>query len=173
MNPHYPSNLGATIYSTLGIDPQTMIADRLKRRKKAGGDGPLRGTDGKFRKTSSLKLTGTSRVTVLTPQEHANKVVLAQREVEAKDLVPGQAIAVITLSAARTDRCCCRQMLTRYPRSEHLPQPGVATTTSPFRHRHFGDRSIARKGAGVRSETWPFNRLPPARPEGPSLSRAG
>ena len=30
-NPYYPSNLGATIYTTLGIDPQTMIADRLKR----------------------------------------------------------------------------------------------------------------------------------------------
>lgn len=31
MNPYYPSNLGATIYSTLGIDPQSMIADRLDR----------------------------------------------------------------------------------------------------------------------------------------------
>ena len=31
VNPYYPSNLGATIYSTLGIDPQTMITDRLNR----------------------------------------------------------------------------------------------------------------------------------------------
>lgn len=31
MNPYYPSNLGATIYSTLGIDPQSMIEDRLNR----------------------------------------------------------------------------------------------------------------------------------------------
>ncbi len=54
-----------------------------------------RGADGKFPKTLSLKLTGTSKVTVLTPQKRADKVVLTQREVEAKDLVPGQAIAVI------------------------------------------------------------------------------
>jgi len=30
-NPYYPSNLGATIYSSLGIDPQVMISDKLNR----------------------------------------------------------------------------------------------------------------------------------------------
>ncbi|MSQ92991.1 MAG: DUF1501 domain-containing protein [Gemmataceae bacterium] len=30
-NPYYPSNLGATIYRTLGVDPRTTIADRLNR----------------------------------------------------------------------------------------------------------------------------------------------
>ncbi len=30
-NPYYPSNLGATIYRVLGVDPQTAIADRLNR----------------------------------------------------------------------------------------------------------------------------------------------
>jgi hypothetical protein len=30
-NPYYPSNLGATIYRALGVDPRTAIADRLDR----------------------------------------------------------------------------------------------------------------------------------------------
>ena len=30
-NPYYPSNLGATIYKTLGIDPDTLVTDRLNR----------------------------------------------------------------------------------------------------------------------------------------------
>jgi hypothetical protein len=31
VSPYYPSNLGATIYQTLGVDPRTAIADRLNR----------------------------------------------------------------------------------------------------------------------------------------------
>ena len=31
VSPYYPSNLGATIYRTLGVDPRTAIADRLNR----------------------------------------------------------------------------------------------------------------------------------------------
>ena len=54
-----------------------------------------RGPDGKFQKALTLTLTGTSKVTVLTPQKRGDKVVMTQRETEAKDLVPGQSIAVI------------------------------------------------------------------------------
>jgi hypothetical protein len=54
-----------------------------------------RGTDGKFQKAMTLKVTGTSKVAVLTPQKRGDKVVLTQREIEAKDLVAGQAVAVI------------------------------------------------------------------------------
>ena len=54
-----------------------------------------RGADGKFQKTLSLKVTGTSKVTILTPQKRGDKVVLTQREAEAKDLVAGQTVAVI------------------------------------------------------------------------------
>ena len=38
-------------------------------------------------------------MTVLTPQKRADKVVLTQREVEAKDLVAGQVVAVIYAEA--------------------------------------------------------------------------
>ena len=54
-----------------------------------------RGSDGKFKKAITLKVTGTSKVSILTPQKRADKVVLTQRDAEAKDLVPGQSIAVI------------------------------------------------------------------------------
>jgi hypothetical protein len=54
-----------------------------------------RGADGKFQKTLVLKVTGTSKVAVLAPQKRGDKVVLTQREIEAKDLVVGQQVAVV------------------------------------------------------------------------------
>jgi hypothetical protein len=54
-----------------------------------------RGPDGKFQKALTLKVTGTSKVTVLTPRKTGDKVVLTQREVDAKDLVNGQAVAIV------------------------------------------------------------------------------
>jgi hypothetical protein len=60
-----------------------------------------RGADGKFQKTISLKVTGTSKVTILTPQKRGDKVVLTQRDTETKDLMAGQAIAVIYAEAGK------------------------------------------------------------------------
>jgi hypothetical protein len=60
-----------------------------------------RGADGKFQKAVTLKVTGTSKVSVLTPQKRADKVVLTQRDVEAKDLVAGQVVAVIYAEAGK------------------------------------------------------------------------
>src|SRR5437763_1635636 len=60
-----------------------------------------RGADGKFQKALTFKVTGTSKVTVLVPQKRADKVVLTQREAEAKDLMPGQAVAVIYAEAGK------------------------------------------------------------------------
>jgi hypothetical protein len=54
-----------------------------------------RGADGKFQKTIALKVTGTSKVTILTPQKRGDKVILTQRDAEAKDLVAGQVVAVV------------------------------------------------------------------------------
>jgi hypothetical protein len=55
----------------------------------------VRGADGKFAKPLLLKLTGTSRITTLTPQSRAGKTVLTQKDTEAKSLEPKQVIAVI------------------------------------------------------------------------------
>jgi hypothetical protein len=60
-----------------------------------------RGADGKFQKTLVLKVTGTSKVAVLAPQKRGDKLVLTQREAEAKDLVTGQAVAIVYAEAGK------------------------------------------------------------------------
>ena len=54
-----------------------------------------RGPGGKFQKTLVLKLTGTTRVTTVTFQKRAGKMVPVQKDLDAKDLLPNQQIAVI------------------------------------------------------------------------------
>jgi hypothetical protein len=54
-----------------------------------------RGADGKFQKAITLHVTGTSKVTVLTPRRRGTGTVIAQRDAGAADLVAGQAVAVI------------------------------------------------------------------------------
>ena len=54
-----------------------------------------RGPGGKFQKSLVLKLTGTSRVSTVTFQKRAGKMVPVQKDVDAKDLLPNQQIAVI------------------------------------------------------------------------------
>jgi hypothetical protein len=60
-----------------------------------------RGADGKFQKSITLRLTGTSKLTVLSPQKRGEKLVLTQREMEAKELVGGQSITVIYAEAGK------------------------------------------------------------------------
>jgi hypothetical protein len=54
-----------------------------------------RGPEGKFGKALSLKVTGTSKVTVLTTQKRGAKLVFVQRDMDAKDLEANQHVAVI------------------------------------------------------------------------------
>jgi hypothetical protein len=60
-----------------------------------------RGAEGRFQKTLTLKVTGTSKVSILVPQKRGDKVVLTQREAEAKDLTSGQVVAVIYADAGK------------------------------------------------------------------------
>src|SRR5262245_2806072 len=59
-----------------------------------------RGPDGKFGKSLVLKVTGTTHVTTLATRAQGGKVVVTQKETEAKDLQPKQAEAVIYAEAA-------------------------------------------------------------------------
>ena len=54
-----------------------------------------RDAGGRFQKAVALKITGTSKVTMLSPQKRGDKTVLTQREAGAADLATGQAVAVI------------------------------------------------------------------------------
>jgi microcompartment protein CcmK/EutM len=60
-----------------------------------------RAADGKFQKAITLKVTGTSKVTILAPQKRGDKMVLTQREAAAADLVAGQAVAIIYAEAGK------------------------------------------------------------------------
>src|SRR5947209_17511153 len=54
-----------------------------------------RGADGKFEKSVTLRLTGTSKLSTLTTRGQKDKAVFVQRDTEPKDLQPKQVIAVI------------------------------------------------------------------------------
>src|SRR4051812_47296328 len=54
-----------------------------------------RDASGKFVKGIVLKITGTSKVSTLNVRETGGKTVLVQRDTEARDLKPGQSIAII------------------------------------------------------------------------------
>ncbi len=54
-----------------------------------------RGPDGKFQKTLTLKVTGTSNVTIVTQQKRMGNLVLVQKKAEPRDLQTGQHVAVI------------------------------------------------------------------------------
>jgi hypothetical protein len=54
-----------------------------------------RGADGKFEKSVTLRLTGSSKVSTLTTRTQKDKMVLVQKDTSPQDLQPKQAIAVI------------------------------------------------------------------------------
>jgi len=51
--------------------------------------------DGKFGKNIVLKITGTTKVTTLTPRMQKGGVVMAQKDTDVKDLQPKQSIAIV------------------------------------------------------------------------------
>jgi len=54
-----------------------------------------RDSSGKFGKGVTLKITGTSKITTLTTRTMDKKLVMVQKDADAKELTPGQHIAVI------------------------------------------------------------------------------
>lgn len=54
-----------------------------------------RGKGGKFGKEVTLKITGTSKITIVTQEKRGKNLVPVQRDAQAKDLEARQAIAVI------------------------------------------------------------------------------
>jgi hypothetical protein len=54
-----------------------------------------RRADGKFDKSIALKITGTSKITIVGTRMQGKNVVVTQREAEPKDLAKNQQVAVI------------------------------------------------------------------------------
>jgi hypothetical protein len=59
-----------------------------------------RGADGKFEKSVTLRLTGTTKVAALTTRMQKDKMVIVQKDAAAQDLQPKQTIAVIYATGA-------------------------------------------------------------------------
>lgn len=83
------------------IPPLLTASGAVEKADKESLTVKPRGADGKFQKTLVLKVTGTSKVAILSPQKRGDKVVLTQRDAEAKDLVAGQAVAVVYSEAGK------------------------------------------------------------------------
>jgi hypothetical protein len=80
----------------LAADPTLMTAQgTVDKVEKDSLTVRPRGPDGKFGKSLVLQLTGTTKITTLIPQSRAGKTVMTQKDTDAKDLQPKQAIAVI------------------------------------------------------------------------------
>jgi hypothetical protein len=60
-----------------------------------------RAEGGKFGKNLTLKVTGTSKVTVWTQRKQGGKMISVQNEIQAKELQPNQHVAVIYTSGAK------------------------------------------------------------------------
>jgi len=91
------------LHPCFGADTDLVLATAQGTIEKADKDSVTirpRGPDGKFGKNLVLKLTGTSKITTLSPQTRAGKVVMTQRETDAKDLQPKQLVAVIYAQAS-------------------------------------------------------------------------
>jgi hypothetical protein len=71
------------------------VQGTVDKVEKEGLTVRTRGADGKFGKNLNLKLTGTSKITTLSYQKRAGKMVAVQNDINAKDLEAKQAIAVI------------------------------------------------------------------------------
>jgi len=54
-----------------------------------------RGADGKFEKSVTLRLTGSSKISTLTTRAQKDKMVFVQKDTSPQDLQPKQVIAVI------------------------------------------------------------------------------
>jgi hypothetical protein len=81
----------------LAADPPTLMTAQgtVEKVEKDSLTIRPRGPDGKFGKNLVLQVTGTSKVTTLLPQSRAGKLVMTQKDTDAKDLQPKQTIAVI------------------------------------------------------------------------------
>lgn len=86
--------LTVTAYAADPI-PLTVAHGKVEKADKESLTFQPRDEAGKFGKAVTLKITGTSKVTLLAPQVRDKKVVLTQKDVEAKDLTAGEMIAVI------------------------------------------------------------------------------
>jgi hypothetical protein len=75
--------------------PVTTARGKVLKADKESLTLQPRDDGGKFGKAITLRVTGTTRITTLAPQTRDKKLVMTQKETDAKDLTAGQMISVI------------------------------------------------------------------------------
>ena len=85
--------LGAVALAQMA--PVTTARGKVLKADKESLTLQPREESGKFGKAITLRVTGTTRITTLAPQMRDKKLVMTQKETDAKDLTAGQMIAVI------------------------------------------------------------------------------
>lgn len=84
--------------TALAADPVAALMTATGTVDKVG-KGSLtirpRGPEGRFTRSLTLKLTGTSKLAAVTVEKRAGRAVPVQRDIDAQDLQPNQSIAII------------------------------------------------------------------------------
>jgi hypothetical protein len=90
---------------TLAADhpPLSVAEGKVEKVEKDALAFQPRGASGRFGKSITLRITGTSNLSSVSYQERAGKQVLVQREIKASDLKANQLIAVIYSAASKGD----------------------------------------------------------------------
>ena len=86
------------VWAGFGADPQPDLATARGVIDKVEKDSITirpRGADGKFEKSVTLRLTGSSKISTLTTRAQKDKMALVQKDTSPQDLQPKQAVAVI------------------------------------------------------------------------------
>jgi hypothetical protein len=83
--------------------PLSVAEGKVTKVEKDSISFQPRAEKGKFGKSITLKITGTSNLSSASYQERAGKAVLVQREIKASDLKDNQLIAVIYSSTPKGD----------------------------------------------------------------------
>jgi hypothetical protein len=75
--------------------PLLSAVGKVDKVEKESVSVQWRGPDGRFQKAVALRLTGTSKLSLLTLRQQGGKSVVVQRDMEFRDLEPGQPIGVL------------------------------------------------------------------------------
>jgi len=86
--------LGGAAVAQEAVDLAT-VSGTVKKVEKDSLGIQTRGPDGKFGKELNVKVTGTTKITILSQEKRGGKVVPVQRDFDAKGLEPGQHIVLI------------------------------------------------------------------------------
>jgi hypothetical protein len=95
--------LGLTLTVSAQAVPVVTAHGKVTKADKESLTFQPREAEGKFGKALTLKVTGTSRISTLSTRMQDKKLVLVQKDTDAKDITAGEFIHVIYATPAGQD----------------------------------------------------------------------